>query len=157
MVHERAFGDWLISDDPVRFDLERGHAWISRQSYRAEGIPLETFRRAVANSLVVGAYAPDGGMGAMARVVSDRATFGWLNDVFVDAPHRGGGLGIALIGYVRDHPGLQGLRQILLATRDAHGLYGRFGFTPLAEPSRWMIIHDPDVYRAPRHEDGTRA
>jgi GNAT superfamily N-acetyltransferase len=148
MAHERAFGDWLISDDPARFDLERGHDWISRQSYWAVGIPLVTFRRAVANSLVVGAYAPDGRMGAMARIATDRATFAWLNDVFVDAPHRGGGLGVALIAHVRAHPDLQGLRQVLLATRDAHSLYARFGFAPLAEPGRWMIIHDPDVYGA---------
>jgi GNAT superfamily N-acetyltransferase len=152
MTHERAFGDWLISDDPARFELERGHDWISRQSYWAAGIPLATFRRAVQNSLVIGAYDPAGRMGAMARVVTDHATFAWLNDVFVDDAHRGHGLGIALAGFVLDHPELQGLRQFLLATRDAHGLYARFGFAPLAEPGRWMIIHDPDVYRPPRIE-----
>lgn len=136
-----------VSDDPARFDLARAHRWISTESYWAEGIPLETFAKSCANSLVVGAYAPDGTMAAMARVVTDRATFGWVCDVFVDAGHRGAGLGKQIMAYLRAHPDLQGFRRLHLATRDAHGLYRQFGFTDLTSVENWMEIRDPDVYR----------
>ena len=148
MPSERAFlDDYSISDDPARFQLERAYGWISQQSYWAEGIPLAVFRKAVENSLTVGAYAPTGEMAAMARAVTDRATFGWICDVFVDEAHRGAGLGKRLVAYLREHPDLQGLRRLHLATRDAHGLYAQFGFAPLTGADRWMEIHDPDVYR----------
>jgi N-acetylglutamate synthase-like GNAT family acetyltransferase len=136
-----------LSDDPARFDVARAHGWIGGQSYWAEGIPLATFAKACANSLVVGAYAPDGTMAAMARVVTDRATFGWVCDVFVDDTHRGAGLGKQLMAYLKAHPDLQGLRRLHLATRDAHGLYAQFGFTALSGPESWMEIRDRDVYR----------
>ncbi len=136
-----------VSDDSARFDLARAHRWISTESYWAEGIPFETFARSCANSLVVGAYAPDGTMAAMARVVTDRATFGWVCDVFVDAAHRGAGLGKQIMAYLRAHPDLQGFRRLHLATRDAHGLYRQFGFTDLTSVENWMEIRDRDVYR----------
>lgn len=147
MTHETMDQGYLLSDDPARFDLPRAHHWISRESYWAEGIPLDTFARACANSLVVGAYAPDGAMAAMARVVTDRATFGWVCDVFVDKDHRGAALGKRLMTYLRAHPDLQGFRRLHLATRDAHGLYRQFGFTGLTNVENWMEIRDPDVYR----------
>lgn len=136
-----------VSDDPERFDLGRAHGWISTESYWAEGIPLETFARSVAGSLTVGVYAPDGAMAAMARVVTDRATFGWVCDVFVDKAHRGAGLGKQIMAYLTAHPDLQGLRRLHLATRDAHGLYRQFGFTALTNVENWMERRDPDVYR----------
>jgi GNAT superfamily N-acetyltransferase len=144
MAHEKTHaGGYTISDDPARFDLTRAHGWISGQSYWAPGIPLATFRKAVENSLTVGAYAPEGEMAAMARVVTDRATFGWICDVFVDEAYRGAGLGKALMAYLKDHPDLQGFRRMPLATRDAHGLYAQFGFTPLTAADRWMEIRGP--------------
>jgi len=136
-----------VSDDPQRFDLARAHRWIATRSYWAEGIPLETFAKSVANSLVIGAYAPDGAMAAMARVVTDRATFGWVCDVFVDEAHRGAGLGKKIMAFIKAHPDLQGFRRMHLATRDAHGLYRQFGFTDLTKVENWMEIRDPDVYR----------
>jgi GNAT superfamily N-acetyltransferase len=138
---------YALSDEAGLFDMARAHGWISGLSYWAEGIPLETFRTAVANSLTVGAYAPDGTLAAMARAVTDRATFGWICDVFVDPGHRGAGLGKAMMAYLRAHPDLQGLRRLHLATADAHGLYAQFGFSPLTGADRWMEIRDPDVYR----------
>src|SRR5687768_11345515 len=147
MPYETTDAGFRLSDDPARFDLSRAHRWISQESYWAAGIPLETFRRACANSLVAGAYAASGDMAAMARVVTDRATFGWICDVFVDAGFRGHGLGKALMAYLKGHPDLQGFRRMHLATRDAHGLYAQFGFGPLTGPDRWMEIRDPDVYR----------
>jgi len=136
-----------VSDDPQRFDLARAHRWISTQSYWAEGIPFGTFARSVANSLAIGVYAADGTMAAMARVVTDRATFGWVCDVFVDEAHRGAGLGKRIMAFIKAHPDLQGLRRMHLATRDAHGLYRQFGFTDLTKVENWMEIRDPDVYR----------
>ncbi|WP_296598451.1 GNAT family N-acetyltransferase [Phenylobacterium sp.] len=136
-----------VSDDPQRFDLARGHRWISTQSYWAEGIPFEIFARSVANSLAIGVYAADGTMAAMARVVTDRATFGWVCDVFVDEAHRGAGLGKKIMAFIKAHPDLQGFRRMHLATRDAHSLYRQFGFTDLTKVENWMEIRDPDVYR----------
>jgi len=147
MPHETHDGGYLLSDDPTRFDVVRAHRWIAQESYWAEGIPLATFAKACAGSITVGAYDPDGAMAAMARVVTDRATFGWICDVFVDEAGRGRGLGKLLMGYLKRHPDLQGFRRLHLATRDAHGLYEQFGFVPLSRPESWMEIRDPDVYR----------
>jgi GNAT superfamily N-acetyltransferase len=143
---ETPHGAWTLSDDPARFDLRRGHAWISGQSYWARDIPFDRFARSVGNSLVVGAYDAGGAMGAMARAVTDRATFAWICDVFVDESHRAAGLGKAIMTYLMAHPDLRGLRRMHLATRDAHGLYARYGFGPLTGADRWMEIRDPDVY-----------
>ena len=132
-----------ISDDPQRFDVARAHGWIGGQSYWGQGIPEATFRAAVANSLTVGVYETEGGMVAMARVVTDRATFGWICDVFVDEAARGRGLGKRLMAYLKAHPDLQGFRRLHLATRDAHGLYGQFGVVPLTGADRWMEIRGP--------------
>jgi GNAT superfamily N-acetyltransferase len=147
ITHETVHDGWRLSDDPARFDLARAHGWIATESYWAEAIPLAVFEKAIAGSLVVGAYAPDGDMVAMARVVTDRATFGWICDVFVDRAHRGNGLGKALMAYLMAHPDLQGFRRLHLATRDAHGLYAGFGFGPLTGVDRWMEIRNRDVYR----------
>jgi GNAT superfamily N-acetyltransferase len=147
MPHETTDADFTLSDDPARFDLSRAHGWIRNESYWAAGIPLETFRRACANSLTVGCYAASGEMAGMARVVTDRATFGWVCDVFVDEAHRGRGVGKRLMAYLRGHPDLQGFRRLHLATADAHELYRQFGFTELTGVDRWMEIRDPDVYR----------
>jgi len=146
-VHAVAMDGFLISDDPDRFDLARAHGWIAGESYWGQGIPLEVFRRAVAGSLTVGAYLDAGGMAAMARVVTDRATFGWVCDVFVDTESRGLGLGKRLVAYLKAHPDLQGLRRLHLATRDAHGLYVQYGFGPLTGADSWMEIRNPDAYR----------
>lgn len=147
MAFEMRDGGFLLSDDPARFDLARAHRWIAEQSYWAQGIPLAVFEKAVRHSLTFGAYASDGAMAGMGRVVTDRATFGWLCDVFVDEAHRGAGLGKALMAYFKSHPDLQGFRRMHLATADAHRLYAEYGFGPLTAADRWMEIRDPDVYR----------
>jgi GNAT superfamily N-acetyltransferase len=146
MAHVTQDGSFTLSDEAARFDLDRAHAWIGGESYWAKEIPRATFAKACANSLVVGAYDADGAMVAMARVVTDRATFGWICDVFVDEAARGAGLGKRLMGYLKGHPDLQGFRRLHLATRDAHGLYAQFGFGPLTKVETWMEIRDPDVY-----------
>jgi GNAT superfamily N-acetyltransferase len=139
--------DFGLSDDPDRFDLDRAHHWIAEESYWAQDIPRAVFEKAVRGSLVVGAYAQDGEMAAMARVVTDRATFGWICDVFVGEAWRGQGLGKALMAYLAAHPELQGFRRLHLATRDAHGLYAQFGFVSLTGVDRWMEVRNRDIYR----------
>ena len=135
-----------IRTDPEAMDLDAIHAVLSA-SYWSPGIPKATVARAIANSLCFGAFH-DGRQVGFARVVTDRATFAYLCDVYVLEAHRGRGLGHRLVQAVRVHPELQGLRRVMLATRDAHGLYAGHGFGPLAAPDRFMEIHDPDAYRA---------
>ena len=102
--------------------------------------------RAIAQSLCIGGYAGAAQV-AFGRMITDRATFAYLADVFVVPEHRGRGLSRRLMDELLGHPDLQGLRRMMLATRDAHGLYARYGFTALAAPDRVMERHDPEVYR----------
>jgi GNAT superfamily N-acetyltransferase len=140
-------GDFLISTDPGLLDVPLIHDFLSNRSYWAVGRPLEVVRRALDHSLCFGLYEQRQQIG-FTRVVTDQATFAWLCDVFVLEPYRGRGLSKWLLECVMGYPALQGLRRILLGTRDAHGLYERFGFTPLADPTRFMEVFRPDVYRA---------
>lgn len=112
-----------------------------KSSYWASGIPAEVVERSVENSLVFGLYKKDEQAG-LARVVTDCATFAYLADVFVLEPHRGQGLGKWMMEVVFSHPELQGVRRWLLATRDAHGLYRRYGFTGLGKPEIFMERKD---------------
>lgn len=138
-----------ISSDPGRLDLDVIHRFLSTEAYWSLGIPREVVERAVANSLSFGAYL-DGAQVGYARVVTDRATFAWLCDVFVLPEHRGGGVSRLLLDAVVAHPDLAGLRNFLLATADAHGLYERYGWKPLAEPQRWMAIRKRPYPRTER-------
>jgi GNAT superfamily N-acetyltransferase len=138
-------GPYFVSTDPRLLDVSLIHKFLSEQSYWAPGIPRDVVGRSLENSLCFGLFCDSEQIG-FARLVTDRATFAWLADVFVIEAHRGQGLGRWLVGSLLEHPDLQGLRRILLGTRDAHGLYQRFGFTPLAEPSRFLEIHRPDIY-----------
>ncbi len=138
-----------ISSDPARLDVAAVHAFLS-QSYWSAGIPLATVARAIEHSICVGAYAGKNQVG-FARMVSDQATFAYLADVYVLEDHRGQGLARRMMDKLKALPELQGLRRLMLATRDAHGLYERFGFKPLAAPERFMELHRPDAYAtAPR-------
>ena len=136
-----------VSDDPGRLDLDTIHRFISKESYWAEGISRGLLARAVHNSLCFGLYEGARQVG-FARMVTDRATYGYLCDVYVDRENRGAGLGKWLVACVLEHPDLQGLRRIALMTRDAHDLYRPFGFHALPEATRYLEIHHPDVYRS---------
>ena len=131
-------GDYVISTDPSMLDLEAVHGFLQR-SYWASERPLETVKRSIEGSLNFGLYhGEDRRQVGFARVVTDFATFAWLCDVFVDEAHRGRGLGVWLMETVVEHRELRCLRLWMLGTRDAHGLYEKFGFTPLSAPEKWM-------------------
>lgn len=122
------------------------HDYISR-SYWAENIPLRTMTKAIDNSLCFGAFTEQGAQVGFARLVTDYATFAYLADVFVLEQHRGKGISKWLMKTIIQHPDVQGLRRIALATSDAHKLYEQFGFEPLASPNLFMELHQPDIYR----------
>ena len=135
-----------ISTDPDRVDVAQTHRFLSEESYWAAGVPREVVERSIAGSLVFGIYKGMKQVG-FARVVSDRATFAWVGDVFVLPEYRGHALGKWLMECIVSHPDLQGLRRWMLATRDAHDLYAKYGFTPLHDPTRFMERWDRDVYK----------
>ncbi len=134
-----------LSTDPARLDRTLIHEFLSGQSYWATGVPRAVIERAIEHSLCFGVYL-EGTQVAFARVVTDRATFAYLADVFVQPAHRGAGIGKWMLGGILRHPDLQGLRRFILATRDAHELYARFGFTPLANPARFLERFSPEPY-----------
>ncbi|GAA1167886.1 ribosomal protein S18 acetylase RimI-like enzyme [Kitasatospora gansuensis] len=130
-----------ISTDPARLDAALVHRWLSEDAYWALGRSREKQDRAIAGSLNFGAYdAASGAQLGYARVVTDLATFAWLCDVYVARTARGRGLGTALATAVRDHLAPYELRRVLLSTGDAHQVYARVGFEPLAEPGKWMML-----------------
>ncbi|MFH8290544.1 GNAT family N-acetyltransferase [Streptomyces sp. NPDC018059] len=134
-------GAYEISADPARIDAARVHHWLSTDAYWALGRSRAKQDAAIAGSLNFGAYdVSSGEQVAYARVVTDRATFAWLCDVYVSPAARGGGLGTALVDAVRAHLEPFGLRRILLATADAHGLYEKAGFKALDAPQDWMAL-----------------
>jgi GNAT superfamily N-acetyltransferase len=131
--------DLAVSDDPALLDRARIHTWLSDESYWARGRPRETQDAAIDASWNFGVYdAVTGEQLAYARVVTDRVTFAWLCDVFVASEARGRGVGVALVDGVMAALEPLGLKRILLATGDAHGLYEKFGFRPLERSEDWM-------------------
>jgi GNAT superfamily N-acetyltransferase len=163
-VVEHRRGEFVISTDPARLDLDVIHNFLTN-CYWARGVPREVVARSIEHALCFGVY--DGGdmnpclakearHGApkheapkqvgFARVISDFATVAYVGDVFVLESYRGRGLGKWLMQCITQHPALQNLRRWILTTRDAHGLYAQVGFTPVKSPERYMERHDPNVY-----------
>jgi len=146
MFHSISRLGCTASDDPAHLDFAVIHGFLTA-CYWSKGIPEATVRRAAANSITFGVYDDvTGAQLAYARVVTDRATFAYLCDVFVLDSQRGRGLSRLLMDTILSHPDLQGLRRWLLMTRDAHGLYSRYGFSPLKNPAAAMELHHPDIY-----------
>lgn len=137
--------DITLSLDPARLDITAIHAFLTG-TYWSPGIPVDVVARAVAGSVCVGAFDGSAQIG-FARLVTDRATFAYLADVYVLEPYRGRGLARQMLDALFAHAQVQQLRRMLLVTRDAHDLYAKYGFTPLAAPDRFMELHRPDVYR----------
>ena len=160
-IAESRRGEFLISTDPRRLDLDAIHQFLTN-SYWAKGIPREVVARSIEHSLCFGIYdegrarlprparerragAPQVGF---ARVVSDFATIAYLGDVFVLDAYRGRGLGRWMMESIVDHPRLEGLRRWILVTRDAHGLYSKFGFRAVKAPESYMERHRADIYQS---------
>lgn len=129
---------YVVDDDPARLDLDVVHGYL-RTAYWSPGVPREVVERAIGHSVVAGLYDADGRQVGFARAVTDRATFAWIADVFVLESERGNGLGRFVVEALLAHPGLQGLRRVMLATADAHDLYRSYGFTDLEDPSRILV------------------
>jgi GNAT superfamily N-acetyltransferase len=132
-----------ISTDRARIDLDRVHRFLSTEAYWCPGVTRDVVERSIASSICFGVYTPDGQQVGFARAVTDKATFAWIADVYIEQEHRGDGLGKRLVEAVLGHPELRGLRRWFLATADAHELYRRYGFAELRDPGRFMSRRDP--------------
>lgn len=138
-------GEYEIDTDRMRLDLAAIHRFLSKESYWAQNRTMEQTLTAVENSQCFGLYRGKQQVG-FARVVTDRATFAYIGDVYVVDEHRGKGLSKWLMKMIIEQPDLQNLRRWVLATRDAHGLYEKYEFAPLRHPDRWMERTAPDAY-----------
>jgi GNAT superfamily N-acetyltransferase len=144
MIYEYQKGEYTISTDKAKLQFDVIHGFLST-SYWSPNIPMETVKRAAENSLTFGIYKATIQVG-YARIISDFTTFAYLADVFVLESERSQGLSKWLMECITQHPDLQGLRRWMLATRDAHGLYAQYGFTPLDNPDMMMQIARPNIY-----------
>lgn len=142
-IHRNQF---TISTDNAKLDINAIHEFLSTKAYWCLNIPKATVEKAIANSLCFGVYERDKQIG-FARVISDLSTIAYLGDVYVLEEYRGHGLSKWLIETIMTHPELQGLRRWILLTGDAHGLYRQFGWTDLADSSKWMELHNKNVYK----------
>jgi GNAT superfamily N-acetyltransferase len=131
---------YVVDTDLSRIDLTLVHHWLSTDTAWSRGRSLEVVERAAAASVSFAAFAPDGSQVGYARLVTDSATFGWLCDVYVDRAHRGRRLGVLLASAVADHARGLGLSQVMLSTREAHGVYERVGFVSTPHPERLMVL-----------------
>ena len=134
-----------VRTDPKSFNIELIHQQLT-QSYWSKGIPISTVIKAIENSLCFAVFNDDKQI-AFARMITDKATFAYLADVFVLEAYQGEGVGKYLIEHILSHQDLHGLRRTMLATRDAHGLYAQFGFKPIISPETFMEIWDPEIYQ----------
>lgn len=150
-----ASDDFVITSDPAAVDLDAVHAYL-RTSYWAEDIPRDLVDRAIANSIPFSVKLGAEQVG-FARVITDRATFAYLSDVYILEAYRGRGLARRLMDAVMAHPDLQGLRRFSLTTRDAEGLYRQYGFRELATPQRHLEILRPGLYKGVPTNSSTHA
>ncbi len=148
MHYQATKDDYIISTDSSLLNVGVIHNYLSNESYWANNIPAEVVEKSINNSLCFGLYYNDQQIG-FARVVTDKATFAYLADVFIISVHRGKGLSKWMMEVIQSHPELQGLRRWMLGTRDAHGLYEQFGWTVLDEDTRkrFMQRHNKNAYQ----------
>ena len=146
MTYEVQKDDYLISTDPSILNVDFIHSFLCNESYWAKNIPFAVVENSIKHSLCFGVYSSAEQIG-FARLITDKATFAYLADVFIVPAYRGRGLSKWLIETIHAHPQLQTLRRWMLGTLDAHELYKKFGWTPLQEPNRFMQKHNPDAYR----------
>ena len=145
MNYETHIDTYLFSNDKLKLQIPVIHNYLANESYWAKNIPLETLKRAIDGSLCFAIYNDKTQIG-FCRVITDNATFAYLADVFIIETYRGKGLSVQFMQYVFDYPTLKKLRRFMLATKDAHTLYSKFGFTPLLTPDRFMEIKPFENY-----------
>lgn len=137
---DRSRNDYLLTADAARISVETIHRWLSTEAYWAQGRSHEAVATSIENSFLYAIVNNAAQTVACVRIITDHVTFAWVSDVFVDAAHRGRGLGSWMVGEVVDYWTGLGVRRVLLATRDAHEVYAKVGFTPLAHPERMMEV-----------------
>jgi len=137
---------YTLSCDQALFDMDKVFLWLSVDAYWSKGLPREIFDRSFKNALAFGLFHDQHGQVGVARMVTDKATFAYLADVYIDPNFRGQGLAIWLMQFVMDHPELQGLRRMMLATGDMHALYRKFGFKDANDSKLLMEIIRPNIY-----------
>ena len=137
---------YRVTDDPSAIDLDVVHRWLSEDAYWALGRSRAVVERSVSESLVLGLFDATDTLAGFCRMVTDRATFAWLCDVYVDPAHRGSGAGSFMVGCAVQHPDVANVKRQVLATADAHGLYEKFDFRPFsdADRGRWMMRERPE-------------
>ncbi|OAR26259.1 GCN5 family acetyltransferase [Streptomyces sp. ERV7] len=141
MITSSGSSGYELSTDPARLDVALVHRWLSTDAYWALGRTRETVEASIRGSLNFALFDATGEQVAYARVVTDRATFAWLCDVYVTPGHRGRGLGTRLAEAVREHLAPYRLKRVLLSTFDAHGVYAKAGFTPVPHPENFMVLN----------------
>ena len=148
MMREKTIGKFLFSTDKGKLNIRYVHQYLAEQSYWAKNVPLEIVRESIEHSIAIGIYDIDQNLKQVGfgRVVTDRATFGYLADVFVDEAYRGRNLSKELMSFIMEWNEVKKFRRFILATRDAHTLYEKYGFKPLKSPDRFMEVHQPEVY-----------
>lgn len=151
-IYEVVKAGFLISTNKADLDIHFIHDYLSNETYWAKNIPAEIVEKSIEGSICFGLYVNNTKNISVkkqigfARVVTDCATFGYIADVFIIENYRGRGLAKWLMEVIMNHPGLQGLRRWMLATKDAHGLYAKFGFLPLDKPERIMEFKPFEAY-----------
>jgi GNAT superfamily N-acetyltransferase len=144
-TYEKTIKDYLFSNDKSKLQRDVIHRYLSEESYWAKNIPREIVDKSIEGSVCFGIYFNSNQVG-YARVITDHTSFGYLADVFILEEHRAKGLSKHLMRFIMDYAPFKNFRRFMLATRDAHGLYEKFGFTPLAEPNRFMEIKPFESY-----------
>ena len=137
--------DFSISTDKAKLDLDAIHEFLSTKAYWCKNIPKEKVKSSIENSLCFGVYNDKKQIG-FARIITDYSTIAYLGDVYILEEYRSQGLSKWLMETVMNYPQLQGLRRWILLTGDAHGLYRQFGWTDIADPSKWMELHNKNIY-----------
>ena len=145
MIFDEKKDNYTLSTDKSKLDINLIHDFLCNKSYWAKGIPFDTVKTAIENSVCFGIYCNNKQVG-FARVITDISTFGYIGDVFVIEEHRGKGLSKWLMECIMKHHELQGFRRWIILTRDAHDLYQKFGFTLVKKPQNYMENHTPDIY-----------
>jgi GNAT superfamily N-acetyltransferase len=147
-TYTQHLGDYCLSTDKSRLDIDVIHHYLSVDSYWAKGIPRHIVEKSLAHSWCFGIYHGNDQVG-FGRLTTDYSTFAYLADVFVLPAHRGKGLSKWMMACIMAQPEISGMRRIMLATSDAHGLYAGFGFKPLDAPEKIMQINRPNAYKTP--------